>query len=643
MKSFPRAVCWCSCCPGTFLVRSSTSGSGPMPAAQTLRPYFSVELFAKTSASERTSFTPAFSSTSTSGGLEELLELPTYDGVVFAADFYASRGDLPQARAALAKLRNLDIPADRRQFALAEWLRRYDRMDRALEYYEAAVMADPKEARYWHHYVANLLRDEQVKRAVEVCGTAAKALEGDEVINQFLANSDLAAEMIKNDLTRDLVVGLVLDSQHVDAAVRAMKIVREAAKNEERLTDYLPDLIRVADRYPRSLAVQDLTVKIALRAGEFEQAFEVASRTRQYYPFEEMPAKMAALSLGSLGRWAEAVEFTRQWKFVAVSNPVEPDLLLAEGYIHLGTPGVAKRILLPHVQNIDSDPVLRRRAVAMYSIALVSADQIDEAEKLMRPLLKDSIWWRTTWVQIATVWIDRPEYAMAWLRQVEPFVSEREAFAELLALARGFQLIGEKFDSDPARERALEIASRVANRTDASVEAMLTLAYIAEKRDDREEAERQYRRILQKQPQHTVAQNNLAMILAERGDEIDHALELAQSVVEMNPRQAAYLDTLAYVQARAGKYSDAIKQLEQVIAMDPYTPDWHIHLATVLVDARRFDALPPVLSDLRKLKVPLEDLPERVREHIRAYQNPTSHDPYDLLGAATLTPVEAGR
>lgn len=64
-----------------------------------------------------------------------------------------------------------------------------------------------------------------------------------------------------------------------------------------------------------------------------------------------------------------------------------------------------------------------------------------------------------------------------------------------------------------------------------------------------------------------VAANNLAWIYAERGMELDRALELAQLARRLEPRDPAVLDTVGFVQLKRREYSEAVTTLKQAIEL----------------------------------------------------------------------------
>ena len=71
--------------------------------------------------------------------------------------------------------------------------------------------------------------------------------------------------------------------------------------------------------------------------------------------------------------------------------------------------------------------------------------------------------------------------------------------------------------------------------------------------------------ILERRPDEAWACNDLAYILAERGEDLDRALTLAQNAVELKPEVSAYSDTLGLVYLERGLPEPALAQFELAI------------------------------------------------------------------------------
>jgi Flp pilus assembly protein TadD len=68
------------------------------------------------------------------------------------------------------------------------------------------------------------------------------------------------------------------------------------------------------------------------------------------------------------------------------------------------------------------------------------------------------------------------------------------------------------------------------------------------------------------------------MILIERNEDLDEAMEFAQLAVNAAPLNPSFLDTLAHVHAAQGDFDTAIEKLNRTVELDPDEPLWRQHL-----------------------------------------------------------------
>ena len=89
-------------------------------------------------------------------------------------------------------------------------------------------------------------------------------------------------------------------------------------------------------------------------------------------------------------------------------------------------------------------------------------------------------------------------------------------------------------------------------------------------------------------PRSPVAANNLAWLSAERGGNLDVALQLAQTAKVGMPERAEVDDTLGYIYLKKGLTSLAIQSFRDSIARDPKNPlfQYHLGLAYMNLDDR---------------------------------------------------------
>ena len=73
--------------------------------------------------------------------------------------------------------------------------------------------------------------------------------------------------------------------------------------------------------------------------------------------------------------------------------------------------------------------------------------------------------------------------------------------------------------------------------------------------------------ILRADSNHHQALNYLGYMLADRGERLDYARNLIERAVQLDPSNAAYLDSYGWVFYRLGQYDEALKQLERAAEM----------------------------------------------------------------------------
>lgn len=87
-----------------------------------------------------------------------------------------------------------------------------------------------------------------------------------------------------------------------------------------------------------------------------------------------------------------------------------------------------------------------------------------------------------------------------------------------------------------------------------------------------------YKKALAIQPDNAVAQNNLAFLMLNNGQDVDMAMSLAESARRAMPKSPNTADTLAWAYYHKGLYSSARDLLEEVAKTDPNDASIQYHL-----------------------------------------------------------------
>ncbi len=104
----------------------------------------------------------------------------------------------------------------------------------------------------------------------------------------------------------------------------------------------------------------------------------------------------------------------------------------------------------------------------------------------------------------------------------------------------------------------------------------LGVIYDTQKKYDK--AKENYQKALKINPKFPPAANNLAYIYAEKGENVDEALNLAQSAKEQVPDDPHISDTLGWVYYKKNVFSRAIVYLKEANDKIPNHPMMRYHL-----------------------------------------------------------------
>lgn len=114
-----------------------------------------------------------------------------------------------------------------------------------------------------------------------------------------------------------------------------------------------------------------------------------------------------------------------------------------------------------------------------------------------------------------------------------------------------------------------------------STDLLFSRASINEQRDMIELAEEDFRAIIRYQPNNATALNALGYTLADRTDRYDEALVLIEKALQIEPNNAAIIDSMGWVQFRLGNFEEAELRLREALKAMP-DPEIAAHLGEVL-------------------------------------------------------------
>lgn len=150
----------------------------------------------------------------------------------------------------------------------------------------------------------------------------------------------------------------------------------------------------------------------------------------------------------------------------------------------------------------------------------------------------------------------------------------------------------------------------VVKRKPDAVAPRTMIAIIDQIKGRTDDAMKQYDAILQDSSTAAVAANNLAYLYAERGEQLDRAVALAQSAKAQLPDNPDVSDTLGWAYYKRGMPELAVKSFEFSVQKDPKNPVYLVHLGLAYARAGQAQKARAALTQALQLKADVEGAAE---------------------------------
>ena len=142
--------------------------------------------------------------------------------------------------------------------------------------------------------------------------------------------------------------------------------------------------------------------------------------------------------------------------------------------------------------------------------------------------------------------------------------------------------IGETYRRKGDGDAAIAALTRASQLLPDQPVVVGTLALVLDGFGKKDEAEQAYRATLQLDSDNAIAMNNLAFLLAERGEDLDHAWGFARRAMELVPEDVDMIDTAGWVQWKRGQTDEAIGLFAEAFGKMPGNDGYRRHLMLAL-------------------------------------------------------------
>lgn len=534
--------------------------------------------------------------------LPPLLDQPTQQALAFAIEYYTSQGRSEQVTAVLAKLDAPTISSAARHRMRAEHALRSDDPAAAAREFAEATKASPKDADLWRSRVRLHLVQNQAQDAVTVAQEGLKNAPDDPALRSIVDGAQLVTRFTGDLWGKRLLLAMVEEPTFASAGAAALQTLAAAdAATPQGAKDVATRLSEQAKEHAGFLPLQLLAGRKQLEAGDAEAAADIAGRASVAFPTAPEPPALHAEALANTGRWDEALGAASEWRRRTGGTTLGPDLIMAEAHLQMREPARALTQLQPHAADALANPRDNDQVATRLARAYAGLKRYEEAGKILLPQVGTPGPWRNMAMNLAANEVEDPAVASAWLTQATAGATD---LSTRMNAAQAWWTLSQRLSDPSLASQAREVVEALAAEPEAPAEVWYMRGVMAEQSRDPAAATQAYQEALRRKPDLAPAANNLAMVLADNGSDTAEPLRLANAAVAAEPANAAFLDTLAYVQAKAGQTDAAIETARKAVSADPDTKLWYEHLAKILRDAGRADEADTVMNQYegRKLR-----------------------------------------
>ena len=162
---------------------------------------------------------------------------------------------------------------------------------------------------------------------------------------------------------------------------------------------------------------------------------------------------------------------------------------------------------------------------------------------------------------------------------------EGEAAAELAKLPQGLEGKGqaaEVYQRAGHHAEAIPLLVDLLAADPESIELRFRLGAAYERSGKVAEATTTFQDLLRRAPDNSMALNYLGYMWAEKGQNLPEALRMIRRALELDPGNAAYIDSLGWVYFRLGELTQAVEELEKAARLLPADGTVQEHLGDAL-------------------------------------------------------------
>ncbi|MGD8778517.1 MAG: tetratricopeptide repeat protein [Ignavibacteria bacterium] len=386
-------------------------------------------------------------------------------------------------------------------------------------------------------------------------------------------------------------------------------LVRIADLNERlgNIDETISTVKELIELNPTSVELKKILIEAYIKTARYEEAINLANETLKLFPFDVNLLEYKANALVQLGKWDEgAKEYTG-----LANNPAIPfDSKLQIG-LALFRQSLKDSTLLKYAKDIfttlDKDSLNYQVKIYLGEIAIKEFDD-STAIKNFKIATELAGWNPEIWMRLGGLLFDNQRYTETTEemgkalqnfpddfvlniymglslsqennhKEAEPYLKKSVELQpeDLTALsAYGFTLY-----SLDRNDEALAVLEKTTSVDDSNINILGVLGLIYDSKKMYDKSDSIYAKAVEIDSENSTVLNNFAYSLAERGIDLERALNMVSKALEQEPGNSSFLDTIGWVYFQLGDYEKAKEYIEQSLEGDPGSATVLEHLGDV--------------------------------------------------------------
>ena len=450
-----------------------------------------------------------------------------------------------------------------------------DRRAEAHARYAAAIIHELNEE-------PELAADELYQAALNDLGNESLVLDVTRRLLQFKKN-DKALDLLQKATERPDAGG---------ALFARLGLVYALGDKKEEAIDANRAAIR---RMPTSFAGYQNLARLYMQGNQPEEALKILEQAGKQPGVDsafliDLAEMYAAFSVSAPGQNVEAKkQALATFERAAKLNPTNPAQLqkLGDGFALLGAPQQAEEVYRKLLDRFPNLPGLREKLAEIYLRKQDREKAAEQLEAIIRntPTNPQAHYFlggiefeQKKWKEAAEhyqnailvnasfepayydlalsqIYLNKAQEALGTLEKAKKRFKESFTSEFFAAIAYGRM---KDYSNAITRFTAAEVIGRATDTNRLTHTFYYHMGGAFERAQNYEEAERYLKKSLDLSPDHTEAMNYLGYMWAERGVKLDEARGLIEKAVKAEPKNAAYLDSLAWVLFKLDKPKEAL-------------------------------------------------------------------------------------